>query len=161
MCVTRHNEISQSVWTCLQLCLILLPDDDLHLIQGVLSLKLLQFFVFVWKAFLFAVCKQNLSPQCFTSSALVKLFANRRPGGTHTVTLFIYLHVHTHTHLHNVTQSPHLCHWPYKHGKASTVCFLFLLSVKIPQLELRAHTAGAQVQQSLMSSFTALTSVQK
>ncbi len=112
---------SKSGWTCYPHCLILLPGDDLHLSWGVLSVTLLLLFVGIWKA-----CKHNVSPQCVTSAAILKLFAKRCPGGTHI--LFIYLHVHTHTHTHThtythyVTHSPQLCHWSYKYGKALNVC---------------------------------------
>lgn len=115
---------SKSVWTCLLLRLMFLPGDNLHLSWGGLSVKLPLLLDGTWK-----VCKQNVSPQCFTSSALLKFFAKRCPGGAHTVTLFIYLHVHTHrqTHAHTRTHtlcySQQFCHWSYKYGKALNVCF--------------------------------------
>lgn len=57
---------SKSVWTCLLLCLISPPGDDLHLSRGVLSVRLPLLFVGTWEA-----CKQNVSPLCFTSLALL------------------------------------------------------------------------------------------
>lgn len=150
---------SKSVWTCLPLCLISPPGDDLHLSRGVLSVRLWLLCVTSWHLEGVLLCSvQSVSPQCFTSSALLKLFAKRHPEGTHTVTLFIHRHVHSHTHTHTYIML-HVTHNSVT-GLTNTARH-WMSALFAGYLSVRAHTAGVQAQQSLISSFTAFTSWQR
>lgn len=87
---------SESVWTCLPLCLISLPANNLHLGLGVLSVKLWLLFVTSWHLLSFSLCsaQTHYQPTMHPIVSSLKDFVKRLD----TVTPFSYLHVHSHTH---------------------------------------------------------------
>lgn len=144
----------KSVWTCLPLCLILPPANDLH--QGVLSIKLPLLCVtsWHWKAFFFAVWKRNVSLHCFTSLALLKPFAKRCPGRTNTHFHTSHLSACTHTHVHAYIML-HIAHNTVSSAKASNVCFALPVVCQIPQLgprssRLQCHLSHSERTEHLM-----------